>query len=177
ESAGEVIHRQPGDGGQRLDADGLLQMGLDEFAHASQRSRRQATANAQAELRDRWSSDVSRGCNESLGRRRLPRVGGITRIQEHGRVPSQRRKTNIPGWACPTGADSPAAQRQEDAAAAGKSRVNGCQISLGVLNAKIRCSTFALSQKYGATSDQGSISTTNGLGGTTDGWGRARLLP
>src|SRR5262249_4222726 len=52
ECASEVVHRQPSDPGQRLYADGLFEVVLDIFAHASQRSGRQAAANARMQLRE-----------------------------------------------------------------------------------------------------------------------------
>ena len=52
EGASEVVHRQPNDSGQRLYADGLFEVILDIFAHPSQRSGRQAAANARMQLRE-----------------------------------------------------------------------------------------------------------------------------
>src|SRR5262249_23385492 len=57
ECAGEMIHRQPRGGRQRLDAYVGFPMGFDELPHISQRPGWQAAANPRAQLRDRWGSD------------------------------------------------------------------------------------------------------------------------
>src|SRR6266446_6034676 len=63
ECTGKVIHRQPDNAGQRLDADVPLQMRLDELADAPQRSRWQASANTRMQLDDLLGSDIACGRN------------------------------------------------------------------------------------------------------------------
>src|SRR5262245_39853240 len=74
ECTGEVIHRKPGNAGERLDADILLQVRLNELADASQRSRRQAAPNTRAQLDDGRGSKIVRG--NKMPRHWLPLVRG-----------------------------------------------------------------------------------------------------
>lgn len=67
ECAGEMIHRQPRGGGQRLDADVVFQMGFDELPQVSQRPGWQAAANPHAQLPGRWDHDPPVGESGLLG--------------------------------------------------------------------------------------------------------------
>src|SRR5215510_16124117 len=57
----KMIHRQPGNTGQRSDADVLFQMRIDELAHALQRAGRQASPNARTQCDDCANSKIARG--------------------------------------------------------------------------------------------------------------------
>ena len=98
EGAGEVMLRLLRNTGEHLKADILLKVRFDIFAHASQGARRQAAANAWADLHSRRRGSFESGWNQPCPKLRKGRVRGARLSSSYN--DTLRRLAAATGWRC-----------------------------------------------------------------------------